>query len=159
MKFAKSDIFTKSDVNKTLRVKKDYLDKNRKRYKIDANGQTLWRIATVIANKLTGKNKIEYNDFWDAGDFVLVENVDKIKVTGHKMDQKMYYRYSWYKGNLKEMTLSEMLSKKPEKVIELAVRWMLPKNKLRASRMKRLKAVVGTTSKYDHFKPTVISND
>lgn len=144
---------TKTDLNKTLRVKKDYLEKNRKRYKVDATGKTLWRLAASIAIKLTGKDKAWYNDFWDAGDYVIVENADKIATTGKKMTQKIYYRYSGYKGNLKSMTLAEKLQKNPTDVLWYAIRGMLPKNKLRDPRMKRVKLIVGTTTKYDNFKP------
>lgn len=145
--------FTKKDLNKTLWVKKEYLEKNRVRYKTDAAGKTLGRLATEIANKLTGKNNVYYNDFWDAGDYVIVENADKIVVTGKKLDEKNYYSYSGYKGNVKSITLRELLQKKPTKAIEEAVKGMIPRNKLREGRMKRLKVVVGTESKYDNFKP------
>ena len=133
--------FTKQDLNKTLWVKKDFLEKNRVRYKTDATGKTLGRLAAEIANKLTGKNNVYYNDFWDAGDYVIVENADKIIVTGNKLDDKNYYSYSGYKGNLKTITLVT------------AVRGMIPRNKLRDGRMKRLKVVLGSTAQYDNFKP------
>ncbi|PID34572.1 MAG: 50S ribosomal protein L13 [candidate division SR1 bacterium] len=101
---------------------------------------------------MQGKGKEYYSDFWDAGDFVYVENADKIKVTGNKLSQKVYYSYSGYKGNVKDITLKELLQKKPEKALWFAVRGMLPKNKLRAPRMKRLKLSVGRTDKYNNFK-------
>ncbi len=144
---------TKTDLNKTLRVKKDYLEKNRKRYKVDATDKTLGRLAASIAMKLMGKDKAWYNDFWDAGDYVIVENAWKFSTTGNKMEQKLYYRYSGYKGNVKSMTLREMKEKKPMDALWYAVRGMLPKNKLRNKRMLRLKLNVGTTTKYDNFKP------
>ena len=144
---------TKTDLNKTLRVKKDYLEKNRKRYKVDATDKVLGRLAASIAMKLIGKDKAWYNDFWDAGDYVIVENAWKFSTTGNKMTQKMYYKYSGYKGNVKSMTLWEMKQKKPTDVLWYAVRGMLPKNKLRDRRMQRLKLDVGTTTKYDNFKP------
>jgi len=145
--------FTQTDLNKTLRVKPQDMQKNRKRYKVDATGKTLGRLAVDIAKKLQGKDKAYYCDFWDPGDFIVVENVDKIKVTGNnKMAQKMYYSYSWYKGNVKSINLENLMKKNPEKVLFLAVRGMLPKNKLRKHRMKRLHIVQGTTTKYDHFK-------
>ncbi len=144
--------FTKTDLNKTLWVKNTHQDKARKWFRVDATGKTLGRLAVDIANKLQGKRKEYYSDFWDAGDFVLVENVDKIVVTGNKLQDKKYYSYSGYKGNVKDMTLNELLQKKPEKALWFAVRGMLPKNKLRARRMKRLKLVVGTTEKYNNFK-------
>lgn len=145
--------FTKQDLNKTLWVKKDFLEKNRVRYKTDATGKTLGRLAAEIANKLTGKNNVYYNDFWDAGDYVIVENADKIVVTGNKLDDKNYYSYSGYKGNLKTITLRALMKKKPLDPLVAAVRGMIPRNKLRDGRMKRLKVVVGSTAQYDNFKP------
>lgn len=145
--------FTKKDLNKTLRVKQDIQQKSRKRYRVDANNQTLWRLAVDIANKLSWKGKASYSDFWDGWDFVLVENVEKISITGKKLDDKIYYSYSWYKWNLKKITLKNLLIKNPAKALRFAVRWMLAKNKLRDPRMKRLKLIVSTTTKYDNFKP------
>lgn len=145
--------FTKTDLNKTLWVKPNEMDKQRKRYKVDATGKTLGRLATDIAKKLLGKDKAYYCDFWDCGDFVVVENIEKIRVTGKKMDEKIYYTYSGYKGNVKSMSFKEMIKKKPHRVMEIAVRGMLSKNKLRDKRMKRLKVVSWTTTTYDHFKP------
>ena len=145
--------FTKKDLNKTLWVKQEDQSKNGKRYRVDASAKTLWRLAVDIADKLMGKHKPYYSDFRDAGDFVLVENIENIKVTGKKLDDKMYYKYSGFKGNLKEITLKDLMKKNPKRVLEDAVKGMLSKNKLRAPRMKRLKLVVGTTTKYDHFKP------
>jgi large subunit ribosomal protein L13 len=133
--------FTKTDLNKTLRVKPTEMDKQRKRYKVDATGKTLGRLATDIAKKLLGKDKVYYCDFRDCGDFVVVENADKIRVTGKKLDEKIYYTYSGYKGNVKQMPLKDILKKKPHRALELAVRGMLTKNKLRDRRMKRLKVV------------------
>lgn len=145
--------FTKKDLNKTLRVKQEDQIKNRKRFRVDANWKTLWRLAVDIANKLSWKGNTYYSDFWDWWDFVLVENVDKISVTWKKLEEKVYYSYSWYKWNVKEITLKNLLIKNPSKALWFAVRWMLAKNKLRDSRMKRLKMVVWTTTKYDNFKP------
>lgn len=129
------------------------MDKQRKRYKVDATGKTLGRLATDIAKKLLWKDKAYYCDFWDCGDFVVVENAEKIRATGKKMDEKLYYSYSGYKGNLKTMTLKDMLKKKPHRALEIAVRGMLAKNKLRDKRMKRLKVVAWLSTTYDHFKP------
>jgi len=144
---------TKQDLNKTVWVKPDYLKNNRKWYVVDASGQTLGKLAVKIANILTWKNKAHVCDFWDCGDYVIVENVDKIKVTWNKLADKMYRSHSGYKGHLKEISLSRMLATHPERVIMLAVRWMLPKNKLRKERMKRLKLFVWTTNKYDNLSP------
>ncbi len=146
--------FTKSDLNKTLWVKRVDQEKNRKRYKVDATGLTLGRLSVDIAKKLMWKNKSYLSDFWDAWDCVIVENADKFKVTGNnKLQQKTYYSYSGYKGNVKSINLANLLKKDPTKALWFAVRGMLPKNKLRDSRMKRLKLVVWTTTKYDNFKP------
>ena len=102
----------------------------RKWYVVDATGYTLGRLASEVAKVLRGKNKPEYTPHVDTGDYVIVINADKIKVTGKKLDQKMYYHHSDYVGGLKEATLREMMQKKPEKVIELAVKGMLPKGPL-----------------------------
>ncbi|MEI7558743.1 MAG: 50S ribosomal protein L13 [bacterium] len=110
-----------------------------------------------IANLLLGKHKAYYSDFRDAGDFVLVENIDKIKVTGKKLQENLMYAYSGYKGNLKQQTWELVMKKNPERLLTAVVRGMLSKNKLRDRRIKRLKLVSGTTTKYDHFKPTLLT--
>ncbi len=146
--------FTKNDLNKTLWVKRVDQEKNRKRYKVDASGLTLWRLAVDIAIKLSGKDKSYLSDFWDAWSYVVVENAGKFIVKwNNKLKQKTYYSYSGYKGNVKSITLADLIQKDPAKALWFAVRWMLPKNKLRDARMKRLKLVVDTTTKYDNFKP------
>jgi len=144
---------TKQDLNKTVWVKPQYLKENRKWYIVDASGKTLGKLAVEIANLLTGKNKPHVCDFWDCGDYVIVENVEKIKVTWNKMEDKMYRSHSGYKGHLKEISLKRMLATHPDRVIMFAVKWMLPKNKLRAERLKRLKLFVWTTNKYDNLSP------
>lgn len=150
---------TKTDLNRTLRVQLKEAQKTRKRYKVDATWKTLGRLATDIAKKLQGKDKAYYSDFRDVWDFVLVENADKIKVTWKKLMDKMYYNYSGYKWNLKSMNLQTVLQKDPIRVLKVAIRWMLPKNKLRDRRMKRFKIIVWTTTKFDHFKPINLYND
>ena len=149
--------FTKKDLNKTLRVKPADMEKNRTWWKIDASGKVLWRLAVDIAKLLLGKHKAYYADFWDAGDFVVVENIDKIKVTGKKLQDNLMYAYSWYKGNLKQITRELVMKKNPERLLTAVVRGMLSKNKLRDKRIKRMKLVVWTTTKYDHFKPVNLS--
>ena len=149
--------FTKKDLNKTLRVKPADMEKNRKWWRFDANGKVLGRLAVEIAKLLLGKHKAYYADFWDAGDFVLVENIDKIKVTGNKLQDNLVYSYSGYKGNVKQVTRDILMKKDPAKLLTLVVRGMISKNKLRDKRIKRLKLVVGTTSQYDHFKPITVS--
>ena len=102
----------------------------RKWYVVDATGYTLGRLSSVIAKVLRGKNKPTFTPHIDTGDYVIVVNAEKVKVTGKKLDQKIYYNHSEYVGGMKETTLKEMMAKKPERVIELAVKGMLPHNKL-----------------------------
>lgn len=148
--------FTNNNLNKTVLVKKEWSEKNRKWFEIDVEWKTLWKVSTLIANRLSWKYK-EYNcDFWDCWDFVVVKNASKIKVTWKKLDQKQYYRYSWYKWNVRAMSLSELLEKKPENVIWYCVRWMLSKNKLRDRKMKRLKIFAWDSNKYDYLNPEKI---
>ncbi len=115
---------------------------------VDLDGQTLGRAASNIAKILMGKHKADYAPHRDAGDFVVAINANKIKVTGQKLTQKIYYHHSGYDGNLKEFSLQVMMAKDPRKVIEHAVSGMLPKNKHRDLRLKRLKVFVG--SKHPH---------
>jgi len=143
--------FTKNDLNKTLWVKPEILEKKRNWYKIDAEWKTLWKIATDITVRLMWKHKAYYNEFWDCWDFVVVSNVDKFVVSWNKLQQKNYYRYSWHKWHVKQKTLEELLIKSPEKAIWFAVRWMLPKNKLRDRRMKRLKLFTKESDKYNNL--------
>lgn len=108
-------------------------------YVIDASGKVLGRMATRIARVLIGKHKPQYTPHVDCGDFVVVVNADKFRVTGKKMKDKIYYSHSFYPGGLKRISLESLLQKQPEKVLYHAVSGMLPKNRLRAQRMKRLK--------------------
>ncbi len=125
----------------------------RKWYVIDANGLTLGRLATQIATILRGKNKVSFAPHVDNGDYVVVLNCDKFVATGKKLSDKIYYTHSWFLGWLKQATLSELLVKKPEKALELAVNGMLPKNKLRESMLSRLKLVTGTEHQFGAQKP------
>ncbi len=111
----------------------------RKTNTIDANGKVLGRLAVEIARLLRGKDKPDFMPHKDEGDFVVVKNVKKIKVTGKKMKQKVYYRYSGYPGGLKEIPMEKLFKERPQEVLKRAVWGMLPKNKLRAKMMKRLK--------------------
>ncbi|MCD4783057.1 MAG: 50S ribosomal protein L13 [Candidatus Eremiobacteraeota bacterium] len=120
---------------------------------IDLEGKNLGRTATKIAMILMGKTKPTYTPNIDVGDFVAVVNAGKFEVTGNKMTDKLYYRHSGYPGGLKETSLSDMLKKHPERVIKLAVAGMLPKNKLRAKRMKRLKIFTGPKHNLQAQKP------
>ena len=110
---------------------------------IDAEGQVLGRLASHIAALLQGKHKPTYSPHLDMGDFVIVINATKVRVTGNKVEDKIYYRHTGYMGGLKETTLGEMLQKKPERVIELAVRGMLPRNKLARHLLGHLKVYAG----------------
>ncbi|MBL7053614.1 50S ribosomal protein L13 [Patescibacteria group bacterium] len=112
---------------------------DRKIQKLDARGEILGRFASQIAQLLMGKGKESYVPNVDVGDIVIVKNMDKIKVTGNKLKQKKYYRHSGYTGNLKIKKMEEILEESPEKLLEFAVFNMLPKNKLRKPRMKRLR--------------------
>lgn len=113
----------------------------RKWYVVDADGQTLGRLASEIAKVLRGKNKPIYTPHIDTGDYVIVVNADKVKVTGKKLDQKIYYRHSDYVGGMKEFTLREMMDRKPERVIELAVKGMLPKGPLGRAMIKKITCI------------------
>lgn len=112
-------------------------------YVMDATGQTLGRLATRIAHRLRGKHKPIFSPSVDAGDYVIVVNAEKIHVTGRKLDQKIYYRHTGYPGGLKEVTLRNLLQKHPTRVIEHAVRGMLPKNRLGRRMFKKLKVYAG----------------
>lgn len=108
-------------------------------YVVDAEGRTLGRLATEVARILRGKHKPIYTPHVDTGDFVIIVNADKIRVTGKRLDQKMYYRHSGYMGGLKETSLRTMLNKHPERVLQLAVKGMMPKNPLGRKMYRKLK--------------------
>ena len=129
----------------------------RKWYVVDAEGQTLGRLAAEVAKVLRGKNKPEFTPHIDTGDNVIVINAEKIKVTGKKLDQKVYYHHSDYVGGMKETTLREMMDKKPEKVIELAVKGMLPKGPLGRSMIKKLHVYAGPEHDHQAQKPEVLT--
>ena len=129
----------------------------RKWYVVDATGYTLGRLASEVAKVLRGKNKPIFTPHIDTGDFVIVVNADKIKVTGKKLDQKIYYRHSDYVGGMKETTLREMLAKKPEQVIKFAVKGMLPKGPLGRQMMKKLNVYAGPEHPHAAQKPEVLT--
>ena len=129
----------------------------RKWYVVDATGYTLGRLASEVAKILRGKNKPIFTPFIDTGDYVIITNADKIKVTGKKLEQKVYYRHSDYVGGMKETTLKEMLNKKPERVIELAVKGMLPKGPLGREMYKKLFVYAGPDNKHAAQKPEVLT--
>ena len=125
----------------------------RKWYVVDATGYTLGRLASEVAKILRGKNKPIFTPHIDTGDYVIVTNAEQIKVTGKKLEQKIYYRHSDYVGGMKETTLKEMLNKKPERVIELAVKGMLPKGPLGRAMIKKLHVYAGPDHEQQAQKP------
>ena len=130
---------------------------DRKWYVVDATGHTLGRLASEVAKVLRGKNKPTYTPSMDTGDYVIVVNAEKVKVTGKKLDQKVYYRHSEYVGSLKETTLREMLNKHPERVIESAVKGMLPKGPLGREMYTKLHVYAGPDHKHEAQKPEVLT--
>ena len=129
----------------------------RKWYVVDATGYTLGRLSSEIAKVLRGKNKPIFTPHMDCGDYVIVVNADKVKVTGKKLQQKIYYNHSDYVGGMRETTLAEMLAKKPEKVVELAVKGMLPKGPLGRAMIKKLHVYAGAEHNNQAQKPEVLT--
>lgn len=129
----------------------------RKWYVVDADGMTLGRLASEVAKVLRGKNKPTFTPHIDTGDYVIVVNAEKIHVTGKKMDQKMYYSHSDYVGGLKETTLKEMLAKHPERVVEFAVKGMLPKGPLGRQMYQKLFVYAGPDHKQEAQKPEALT--
>ena len=121
----------------------------------DASGKILGRFATKIADKLRGKDKPTFTPHVDGGDFVVVINADKVKVTGNKAEQKKYYKHSLYPGGLKEKSYKDVLESTPERIIENAVKGMLPKNKLGKSIIKKLKVYSGSEHPHESQNPSV----
>ncbi|MDY5112474.1 MULTISPECIES: 50S ribosomal protein L13 [unclassified Bilifractor] len=140
---------------KTYMANPDKLEK--KWYVVDASGMVLGRLASEVASVLRGKNKPEFTPNVDTGDYVVVINAEKIKVTGKKLEQKIYYRHSDYVGSLKETTLKEMLAKHPERVIEFAVKGMLPKGPLGREMMTKLHVYAGAEHPHAAQKPEVLT--
>ena len=130
---------------------------DRKWYVVDATDMTLGRLASEVAKVLRGKNKPEFTPHVDTGDYVVIVNAEKIKVTGKKLDQKIYYHHSDYVGGMKETTLKEMMAKKPEKVVELAVKGMLPKGPLGRQMYKKLHVYAGPDHEQAAQKPEVLT--
>lgn len=125
-------------------------------YVVDASGQTLGRLASEVAQIIRGKHKPTFSPAVDVGDYVIVVNAEKIHVTGRKLDQKMYYRHSGYPGGLKELTLGRMLEEHPTRVIELAVKGMLPKNTLGRKMVKKLKVYAGPDHPHQAQQPEAL---
>ena len=139
---------------KTYVPKKTEIKKNW--YLVDAEGKILGRLASRIAQILSGKNKPIYTPYLDTGDFVVVINAKKVKVTGKKEEKKIYYHYSGYPGGMKEIVYQKLLEKKPTMIIQKAVRGMLPKNKLGRKMLKRLKIYAGTEHRHQAQNPEKI---
>lgn len=125
-------------------------------YLVDATDKTLGRLASEIAKRLKGKHKPIYTPHVDTGDYIVVVNAEKVCVTGNKTDNKIYHRYTGYVGNLKSMSLGEMLAKHPERVIETAVKGMLPKNPLGRAMFRKLKVYAGPEHKHAAQQPQML---
>ncbi|MDY7001820.1 MAG: 50S ribosomal protein L13 [Thermodesulfobacteriota bacterium] len=131
-------------------------DIHREWFVVDAEDKILGRLATQLAVRLRGKHKPEFAPHMDTGDFIVVVNAEKIKVTGNKLDQKKYYRHSGYPGGIKEISLRTLLEKKPDQVIMKAVRGMLPKNRLGRALLKKLKVYAGPKHPHDSQNPKTL---
>jgi len=139
---------------KTFMANPDKID--RKWYVVDAKGATLGRLASEVASVLRGKNKPEFTPHADCGDYVIVINAAEVKVTGKKLDQKIYYNHSEYVGGMRETTLRELLAKKPERVVELAIKGMLPKGPLGRDMYRKLHVYAGESHGHQAQKPVVM---
>ena len=128
----------------------------RKWYVADADGKVLGRIAVEIARRLRGKHKPTFCNFQDNGDFIIVVNADKVHLTGKKWDDKVYYRHSGYPGGITSQNAREVLAKKPEELIRMAVRGMLPKNKIGRAQLKKLKIYTGTKHPHQAQQPELL---
>ena len=137
---------------KTYSLKKEEVERNW--FVVDATDKVLGRVATKIADKIRGKDKPTFTPHTDGGDYVIVINAEKIKVTGSKFNNKIYYRHSLYPGGLKSQTFKELNEKNPERIIEEAVKGMLPKNKLGKSIIKKLKVFQGPNHDHESQQPT-----
>jgi large subunit ribosomal protein L13 len=131
-------------------------DIEREWYLVNAEGKTLGRLAAEIAKVLRGKHKPIYTPHLDCGDYVIVVNADKVRVTGRKLDQKMYYRHSGYPGGIKSISLRNQLQKHPERVLQAAVRGMLPRNPLGRKMLKKLKVYAGGSHPHQAQQPKVL---
>jgi len=138
-------------VEKTYVTKED--DVQRKWFVVDAEGQTLGRLATEVARVLRGKHKPEYSPSIDVGDYVIVVNSGKIRVTGRKLDQKMYYHHTGYPGGIRSIALRDLLKKHPTRAVEFAVRGMMPKNRLGRRMLRKLKVYAGAEHPHTAQRP------
>ena len=135
---------------KPAEVKRDW-------FLVDASGKTLGRLASELARRLRGKHKPEFTPHVDTGDYIVVVNAEKIRLTGNKLDQKMYYRHSGYPGGLKSITAKDLLQRKPERVLEHAVKGMLPKNRLGRRMFKKMKIYTGPEHPHEAQQPEVLT--
>jgi large subunit ribosomal protein L13 len=122
-------------------------------YLVDAEGRTLGRLATELAHRLRGKHKPVYTPHVDTGDYIVVVNASKIRVTGRKLKDKIYYRYTGYIGNLKTESLEQLMNRAPERALRIAVKGMLPKNSLGAAMLRKLKIYAGATHEHAAQQP------
>ena len=139
---------------KTISAKKESV--TREWYLVDATNQTLGRLCTEIANRLRGKHKPEYTPHVDTGDYIVVVNAEKVKVTGNKTTDKIYHRHTGYPGGIKSMSFDKLLAKAPERIIEKAVKGMMPKNKLSRSMLTKLKIYAGSEHPHAAQQPTLL---
>ena len=140
---------------KTFSAKAENID--RQWLLIDAEGLTLGRLASEVAKRLRGKHKVEYTPHVDTGDYVIIVNAEKVQVTGNKADGKIYYRHSGYPGGLKEATFSQMIERHPERVLEIAIQGMLPKNPLGREVYRKLKVYAGSAHPHAAQSPVVLN--
>ncbi|MFS1537445.1 MAG: 50S ribosomal protein L13 [Candidatus Phlomobacter fragariae] len=125
-------------------------------YVVDADGKTLGRLATEIAPRLRGKHKVEYTPHVDTGDYIIVVNAEKVAVTGNKREDKIYYRHTGYIGGIKQATFEEMIARHPERVIEIAVKGMLPKGPLGRAMYRKMKVYAGSEHNHAAQQPQVL---
>ncbi len=142
---------------KKTTLRQNVKNTDRKWFLVDAKDKTLGELAVAIANTLRGKNKVTFTPHVDGGDYVVVLNVEKVRVTGNKEEDKKYYRHSGYLGHLKTESLKVVREKNPARILRDAVSGMLPKNRLRASQMKRLILVVGDKNPHEAQKPEILN--
>ena len=140
---------------KTFLPQVDQIDRHW--YLIDAEGQVLGRLATRVATMLMGKTKPIYTQFLDTGDFVVIVNADKVRLTGSKLDSKVYYSHSGYPGGLKKMTAKQLLARHPDRLVRIAVKGMLPKNKLGRQMLRKLKVYAGAEHPHQAQQPEEIA--
>ncbi len=142
---------------KKTTIRQNVTNADRKWYSFDATGVPLGKLAVEVAQVLRGKKQVTLTPHVDGGDYVVVMNIEKVKVSGNKEDDKKYYRHSGYLGNLKTKTLKQVRESDPERILREAVSGMLPKNRHRKNQLRRLRLVQGTESQYDAQKPELLT--